>query len=214
MKTSNRHVVWDWNSTLFDDAHAVMAATNDIFVPYNVRLTPEQYRAAFAHPLSTFYSTVLGREVDDEEFRRLDEGFHASYLIHMDECRLAVDAHQALTLWRDAGHTQSLLSLWTHDKLTALVQKLELAEWFISVQGRTDHMVRGKSQPLVDHLAALGIAAENVTLIGDSLNDAQAASDVGAHCVLYTGGTHEHAALAATGFPVVTSLFDAVNLAL
>ena len=45
-----------------------------------------------------------------------------------------------------------------------------------------------KAGHLARHLAELGLAAASVVLIGDSLDDADAADSVGARCVLYTGG--------------------------
>jgi phosphoglycolate phosphatase-like HAD superfamily hydrolase len=51
-----------------------------------------------------------------------------------------------------------------------------------------------------------------VALIGDSVDDADAAAAVGAACVLHTGGIDGAATLARTGAPVVGSLSEAVGL--
>jgi hypothetical protein len=50
-------------------------------------------------------------------------------------------------------------------------------------------------------------------LIGDSIDDAHAAADVGAAIVLYTGGFTHPDALYGTGLPVATTLTEAVALA-
>jgi phosphoglycolate phosphatase-like HAD superfamily hydrolase len=50
-------------------------------------------------------------------------------------------------------------------------------------------------------------------VIGDALDDAAAAAHVGAHAVLYTGGSHSKAALETAGVPVVDSLAEAVEQA-
>ncbi|GAB3968568.1 hypothetical protein GCM10027615_20680 [Plantactinospora veratri] len=50
-------------------------------------------------------------------------------------------------------------------------------------------------------------------LIGDSIDDAEAADSVGARCVLYSGGFTDSARLRAAGWPVADSLTEAVELA-
>jgi phosphoglycolate phosphatase-like HAD superfamily hydrolase len=52
-----------------------------------------------------------------------------------------------------------------------------------------------------------------VALIGDSLDDADAATSVGARCVLYTGGISDPARLRASGHPTADTLTEAVTLA-
>jgi phosphoglycolate phosphatase-like HAD superfamily hydrolase len=52
-----------------------------------------------------------------------------------------------------------------------------------------------------------------VLVIGDAKDDAVAAAHVGAACVLYDGGSHPRHELEETGFPVASSLTEAVALA-
>ncbi len=47
-------------------------------------------------------------------------------------------------------------------------------------------------------------------LIGDAVDDARAAARVGAHAVLFTGGSHTRAELERVGVPVVDTLAEAV----
>jgi phosphoglycolate phosphatase-like HAD superfamily hydrolase len=70
-----------------------------------------------------------------------------------------------------------------------------------------------KAVYLETHLDALGVPAEAVVLIGDSVDDGDAAAAVGARCVLYAGGFTDTAALKATGLPVAMTLLEAVDLA-
>jgi phosphoglycolate phosphatase-like HAD superfamily hydrolase len=71
---------------------------------------------------------------------------------------------------------------------------------------------------MVRHLTALRaadpeISGERTVVIGDAVDDAVAAAAVGAKAVLYTGGSHSRASLAAAGVPVVDSLAEAVAVA-
>jgi phosphoglycolate phosphatase-like HAD superfamily hydrolase len=66
----------------------------------------------------------------------------------------------------------------------------------------------------VRHLAALeGVVPGRVVVVGDAVDDARAAAHAGARAVLYTGGSHSRASLAAAGVPIVDSLAEATALA-
>jgi phosphoglycolate phosphatase-like HAD superfamily hydrolase len=190
----------------------VVASTNASLATFSCPpVTAEEHRRDFRRPISAYYSYVLGRRIDDEEFVRLDNAFHAAYRDGLTTCGLRPDAEPALAAW--AG-SQSLLSMWFHTELVPLVEGFGLTRWFARVDGlRAVNGGGHKAEHLVSHLAALGIAGSDAVLIGDSLDDAHAAEAVGAGCVLFAGGFTEPGALRGTGLPVATSLPEAVELA-
>jgi phosphoglycolate phosphatase-like HAD superfamily hydrolase len=209
-----RHLVWDWNGTLFDDHVAVVAAINDALAL--VRLGPidsDIFRTHYTRPVERFYEQVAGRPIEPGEWRTLDERYHRSYGASVERLELAPDAVAALTAAEAAGLTQSLLSMWRHDDLVALVERLGLGRFFRRVDGLRAAGGGAKTEHLVAHLEALGVEASAAVLVGDSLDDRAAARAVGAGCVLYDGGTHHRHALEATGVPVVGSLTEAVAVA-
>lgn len=208
------HIVWDWNGTLFHDIDAVVAATNAIFAGYGLAaLSVDDFRAVYARPVWRAYEKLLGRPLREGEWETLDKGFHDHYHELMAECRLCDDAVSALAAWRGLGHSQSLLSMWRHARLVPTVERLGIAGEFTRVDGLRGPGGGPKAEHLVAHLAALGLDPAQVVLVGDSLDDADAAAAVGARAVLYTGGTTSRAALAAVGVPVVDSLTDALAYA-
>ena len=209
-----RHLVWDWNGTLFDDHAAVVAAINDALAL--VRLGPidsETFRSHYTRPVERFYEQVAGRPIEPAEWRTLDERYHLSYGASVERLELAPDALEALAAAEAAGLTQSLLSMWRHHDLVALVERLGIGRFFLRVDGLRVPGGGAKTEHLVAHLDALEVEAPASLLVGDSLDDLAAARAVGAHCVLYDGGTHHRHALEVTGVPVVDSLTDAVAAA-
>ena len=211
MTRAVRHVVWDWNGTLVDDHLAVVAAINDALA--TVRLGPidsEVFRTHFTRPVERFYEQVAGRPIQPGEWRALDEAYHRSYAAAVDRLRLAPDARAALAAAEAAGLSQSLLSMWRHQDLVALVERLGIGGWFVRVDGLRVPGGGGKAEHLVAHLAALEVDPAAALLVGDTLDDLAAARAVGARCVLYDGGSHHRAALEATGVPVVDTLTDAL----
>jgi phosphoglycolate phosphatase-like HAD superfamily hydrolase len=209
------HVVWDWNGTLFDDVDAVVGATSEIFAPYGLGpFDLEDFRSFYTRPVWVAYERLLGRALEDGEWERLDNAWHDSYHRLMERCCLAADARPTIDALTAAGHTQSLLSMWRHDMLVPTVTRLGLTPAFRRVDGlRLDQTVKAGGQKadfLVRHLGTLGVAAEDVILIGDSADDAIAARQAGARAVLYTGGVQGRVALETLGLPVVDHLSDAV----
>lgn len=206
------HLVWDWNGTLLNDLQLVVAATNAAFASVaGPAVTPDEHRRRFRRPISEYYAQVLDRAVDSDEFGVLDRVFHDAYRDGLTSVTLAADAAEAMREW---GPHQSLLSMWFHSELVPVVERYGLSSHFLRVDG-LPHEVGGglKSAYLVSHLDALGVDGADVVLIGDSLDDADAAHSVGGAAVLYTGGFTDPDRLRASGLPVADTLTDAVRIA-
>ncbi len=205
------HVVWDWNGTLFDDVSAMYGAACEVFAARGLpAVTMSAYRAAYTRPISLFYSRLFGREFDPAEFPGLEQDFHAAYRSRMTPCGLAEGAAEALASWRGRGGTQSLLSMWRHAELLPFVEWFGIAGEFMRIDGLRGLGGGRKSAHLAAHLAALGLRPADVLVVGDSVDDADAAADAGAACVLYDGGYHDRNALDAVGVPVVGNLEQAL----
>jgi phosphoglycolate phosphatase-like HAD superfamily hydrolase len=206
------HLVWDWNGTLLNDLNLVVSATNvALAAAAGPTMTADEHRARFRRPISDYYAQVLGRALEEGEFERLDKLFHDAYRLGLANCALAADAPAALRSWPGS---QSLLSMWFHEELVPAVERYGLTAHFRRVDGlRASVGGQRKASYLAQHLAALGVDGRSAVLIGDSIDDAEAADSVGARCVLYTGGFTDPARLRSSGWPVADSLTEAVELA-
>ncbi len=204
------HLVWDWNGTLLDDLTLVVAATNaSLAAVGGPSVTAEEHRRDFRRPVSAYYSHVLGREVDHCEFRVLDVAFHVAYRAGLPDVTLNAQAVAAMDAWTG---TQSLLSMFHHHDLVPTVTRHGLIGRLARVDGLRDAVGGGPKAPhLRAHLDALGIKAADCVLIGDSVDDAEAAVEVGARVVLFDGGFTHGDLLRATGQPTVGSLLEAVR---
>jgi phosphoglycolate phosphatase-like HAD superfamily hydrolase len=115
------------------------------------------------------------------------------------------------------GQTQSLLSMYRHDDLVPLVNLFGIADRFARIDGLRGVGGGTKAPYLEAHLAAViadpATDVDQVLVSGDAVDDAAAAAHVGAQCVLYDGGAHPRGQLEATGFPVASTLTQAVEIA-
>ncbi len=207
-----KHLVWDWNGTLLDDLKLVVDATNVcLAVVGGPVITAEDHRRDFRRPILDYYAHVLARPVDQVEFQLLDDAFHDAYRLGMADVQLAHDAMAAIGRWTG---TQSLLSMFFHDELLIEVERHGLGAHLVRVDGLPG-TVGGhrKAAYLERHLQALQLDPADVVLVGDSVDDGEAASSLGASCVLYAGGFTDVSLLKATGLPVASTLLEAIELA-
>jgi phosphoglycolate phosphatase-like HAD superfamily hydrolase len=213
-----RHVVWDWNGTLFDDQHLVLDGLNAVLDHAGVpRIDLATYQRYYTRPVQRFYERVLGRTLAPDEWADLDARYHDGYAAALRQAGLAADADRALDHVEHHGGSQSLLSMWRHRDLIALTAELGVAHRFTRIDGLVGPGGGHKAPHLVTHLARVVHRAEapasQVVLIGDALDDAAAAHHVGVDCVLYDGGSHPRQELERAGVPVASTLLEAVELA-
>ena len=208
------HVVWDWNGTLVDDLPIVVESVNAALKA--IRESPideDDYREHYTRPVDQFYVGLLKRSISDEEWSTLDRVFHERYRAALDRVPLAGDAIDAIDAVEVRGWSQSILSMWWEEDLTACVERRGLTERMTLVQGNRDDAGGEKAAHLLLHLSELDVDAASVVMIGDSLDDAAAARVAGTACVLYDGGSHHRIRLEAAGVPLADTLAAAVLVA-
>jgi phosphoglycolate phosphatase-like HAD superfamily hydrolase len=206
------HLVWDWNGTLLDDNHAVMAGVNAVCAAFGRdAIELDYWRSIYRRPLTDCYTDLLRRALSEQDWAEIDRFYHDTYRELLHTCRLAPGVPDELHRWRAAGRSQSLLSMWFHHELVPLVTELQLAELFGRIDGLRIAVGGGsKTEHLVEHLAAQRLDPADVVLIGDALDDAVAARAVGARCVLVTTGVTSRAQLRDADVPVADSVPDAL----
>jgi phosphoglycolate phosphatase-like HAD superfamily hydrolase len=209
-----KHIVWDWNGTILDDNDAVVLAVNRVCAEFGrTPIELDFWRSIYRRPLTDCYADLLGRPVSARDWALIDRIYHDEYHGLLDTCRLATGVPDELRRWQQSGRGQSLLSMWFHEQLGPLVAEYALTDLFARIDGlRAVPGGGSKAEHLAEHLAAQGLSAADVLLIGDVTDDADAAAYVGAQCVLVTTGMMNRAALATRGVPVVDSIAEAIAL--
>ncbi|WP_158840336.1 HAD family hydrolase [Saccharothrix deserti] len=207
---SAEHVVWDWNGTLLADNDAVLAAVNRVCRHFGrPPITLDHWRDVFSRPLKDCYERLLDRELTARDWADIDVLYHDEYRNLLNLCGLATGVPHHL---RQLRHTQSLLSMWFHDELVPLITDFGLEELFTRVDGlRLTTGGGSKAEHLAEHLDALKLHPHRVVLIGDVVDDAEAARHVGAQVVLVATGTSSRKVLEQAGAPVADSIPEALT---
>lgn len=186
------HVVWDWNGTLLADLDVSVDAVNVVMKAFGRNaITAEDYARHYERPVRRFYEHLLDGPLDEPTWARVNELWHDHYHRHLEAIPLAQDAIETLERIADDGHTQSLLSMWMHDRLVAECERRKITKWFTRIDGDMTRDGGRKKISLAEHVASLeDTAVANIVVIGDTIDDAEAAHAVGARAVLITATTH------------------------
>ncbi len=210
-----RHIIWDWNGTLFDDLHIVVESVNASLAGLGAPpINADGYQDHYTRPVDLFYERLLNRELDDAEWKQIDATFHETYRLALPRADLALDAVDALETVAGRGWTQSILSMWWHEELVPFVEGRGIDRFMQRVDGNRHDAGETKQIHLERHLEQLGIddlGAGAFLVVGDALDDARAALGAGVPCALYDSGSHHRSELEAAGVPVVESLQEALD---
>lgn len=208
------HVVWDWNGTLLDDFELSARVGVDSLAALGVPgLTSEDFRSAFARPFTVFYSRLMGRRISETEFDQLRARYEFGYAAEVRSIALQADAEAALALVAQ-GATQSILSMAPDVHLQEMIDHHGLRDRFVRVEGSLDGSDGTKARHMCRHLEAIGVQPDRVVVIGDTVDDQEAAMSCGARAVLVTTGAQAREELITTGSPVVDTLLEAATLAM
>ena len=206
-----KHIIWDWNGTLLNDVTSAVAALNKMLALRGIPpTTSEFYRENFGFPVRPFYAKV-GVDLEHEEWNRICVDFHR--FVNEEPKILRSDAMSALSLAREKGMRQSILSALREDMLLHDVKAAGVSDFLDAVYGvdNLDGATKlSRGQDLLRHIKAIRGATE-FFFVGDTLHDAEVAKALGARCILVAGGHQSSARLAAAGVPVADSLVAAVG---
>ena len=201
-------LIWDWNGTLLDDNHASVNALNTILARRHLnRISLGYYRQNFAFPVRGFYEKV-GVRLECEDWDSLAQEYHDAY--HASELQLAYDAKVALELAKSLGFSQSVVSALREDYLLSDMDKFGICGYFDAIFGTGN--LDGCSKLSRMHDCAARFPNDRYIVIGDSIHDYEAATSIGAKCVLFSGGSHASARLEPYA-PVAATLVEAVQCA-
>ena len=209
--TGVRHVIWDWNGTLLDDAQACVDAINLLLARRKMpTISRDQYLAVFDFPIRDYYLKV-GFDFARDDWDALTEEYHAIYADLSRTSPLRPHARRILDGLRGRGCGLSILSACESVMLKRMMEERGILDRFAHVYGRDDFQAHSKVDLGRTLLADTGITPESALLVGDTTHDFEVAQALGVRCLLMTGGHQSEARLRRCGCPVVHTLREVVE---
>lgn len=206
-----KHVIWDWNGTMFNDVELCVEVGNNLFRKKNVPLMDiEKYKSIFTIPVKEYYRAagfdfsiesfeVVGKEwMDEYEERKYESSLHADLLPVMDK-------------FKEKGIKQSVLSAYKQDNLNDILNKFDLRKYLENIVGLDNIYAASKLDLGKDLMKTIGNKEGETLLIGDTVHDYDVATEIGAECVLIADGHQNYDVLVKTGAPVFNNLREFYN---
>jgi phosphoglycolate phosphatase len=207
-----KHIIWDWNGTLFDDAWLCVEILNRLLTRRGLPTTDiEHYQNEFMFPVETYYRH-LGFDLDREPFEHLAVEYMEHYDRRRVECRLQPGVNKVLTALAVGGYSHSILSATEQSRLEAMVRFADLHHYFTNLAGISDCYARSKTYRGQQLLAHLDCDPARIVMIGDTPHDHEVAEELGIACILIPSGHCSRARLAACGVKIADNMSDLLSL--
>ena len=203
-----RHIIWDWNGTLFDDISACVGSINQMLAERRLPILDyERYRGVFGFPVRDFYLRI-GFDLDTEDWNRLARDYHDRYLELSRNTPLRPGSRTLLEHVRSRGISMSLLSASEQSILDDMLAHRGIASFFDGVYGLDNLHAVSKLDIGRKLLSDLAVEPASAVLVGDTTHDYDVASALGCGCLLMAGGHQAKHRLEQCGCEVASDLDD------
>jgi len=206
-----KHIIWDWNGTLFNDVELCANIMNQLLKESNLpKISVSKYRDVFTFPVIEYYK-ALGHDVSDENWQKISHQFISEYEANKYNYTIYPDAKEVLTKIKNLGISQSILSAYKQDTLDELVAYFNLSEFFVELVGLDNIYAASKLDNGLKWMKKLGFKKGEVLLVGDTLHDCEVANAIGADSVLLSLGHQSKEKLNRCNIPIIDSLSELIK---
>ena len=200
-----KHIIWDWNGTLIDDAWLCVEILNNILKKRGLNaITIDDYREHFTFPVRDYY-IKLGFDFSVEPFEVCGMEFIHDFKKRKFEASLYIQMKLILDKLTKIGVSHSVLSAQNQTLLTETVAHYQLQDKFEGVNGLDNHYAHSKVNIGKSWIETLSYDHNEVIMIGDTVHDYEVAQAMGTDCILISSGHNSRERLENTGVLVLDS---------
>ena len=193
-------VLFDLDGTLLDTVADIALALNRVLIEYGGKALEEnEVRRMIGRGspiLIERAAAAQGRVIDAATQAAMVERFFHHYgeleELNEDRAQPYAGAADCLRLLHDAGHRTAVVTNKQHRFADALLKRLGLSDWVdVVIGGDTCERRKPDPQPLLFACETLQAAPSESLMVGDSVNDVQAARAAGISVVCVSYGYNE-----------------------
>lgn len=183
-----KHIIWDWNGTLFNDVELCKDIMNNLLNRFGLPLLNlEKYREIFTFPVEDYYKKA-GLDLTINSFEVLGKDFMDEYEKRKFECNLFPEVFILLNYFKETGISQSILSAYFHQTLVEIVEHFKISEYFEILTGLDNIYAGGKFEIGKKLIADLPYQKDEIVLIGDTMHDKDVADLLGIYSIIIANG--------------------------
>jgi phosphoglycolate phosphatase len=203
-----RHIIWDWNGTLINDAWVCTEIVNLLLKKRGMPLINlEIYKKTYELPVINFYKSI-GFDFSEQAFEEMSEEFLIIYEERQFECCLQEGAIEALNFFTKQGISQSVLSAYQQHRLEKAIERFGILDYFKYIYGSADSLASGKIEIAGELAKKLNCRNNDILFIGDTTHDFEVAQTLFSDCLLVSTGHHANQRLRTCRAVVLESLTE------
>jgi len=207
-----RHIIWDWNGTLFDDVDLCVENINWLLKKYNyLPITKERYKEIFTFPVIEYYRRA-GFNLEQLDFTKIGKEWMDRYEQKKYQAKLADGAEEIVKIFFDKGIKQSILSAYSEDTLIEIIDRFGLKNFFTNIVGLDNIYAESKINLGKRLIQKIDTNKNEILLIGDTVHDFEVSQELGCKCILLASGHQSRKELEKCGVEVVDELKDLMRL--
>lgn len=177
-----KYLFWDFDGTIVDSFEGCSFAFGKVFEHFGVDIAPEDRRPFIGPPLKVTFTELFGEQ--NEPFAR--ELYREYYIGHggQDMCKLFAGMDKVLRQIKARGYKMYIATSKREDIAAEMLQKFGVRDCFDGVFGTVESAGRvDKKDILAYAVSSAGADKAQSLMIGDSVYDCMAASQVGIDCL-------------------------------
>ncbi len=210
-----KHIFWDWNCTLLDDAQVILDCVNLSLAKWApAPITMQRFREIDSTSLHDLYRSAGVQEKDIPQ-ALLEERdlFHDSYEPRADRVPLRKGAADLLCNLKANNIANVIVSNHIADQIVRVLKLREIHHYFDEVLAYADRKIqfRGttKKERLQLYAKQNNVALSDSIIVGDTVEEIEIGREIGLRSISITGGlTSEERLHAAKPDHLVHSLDD------
>lgn len=207
-----KHIIWDWNGTLFDDVDLCVENINWLLKKYNYEpITKERYKEIFTFPVIEYYRRA-GFDLEKLDFTRIGKEWMDRYEQKKYQAKLADGALEIVKNFLNKEIKQSILSAYSENTLIEIVERFGLKSYFTYIVGLDNIYAESKINLGKRLLQIINSNNDEILLIGDTVHDFEVAQELGCKCILLSSGHQSRKELEKCGVEVFDELRDLKKL--
>ena len=213
MKNQNKykHIIWDWNGTLINDAWLFVELMNQELETRNLPLiSVSDYRAKFTFPVKKYYEN-LGFNFEKEDFEKVGLAFINKFKKRNKEPDLYENTYEVLKKIHTLGINQSIVSAQENNLLNETVRFYKLNNFFKHVAGIGHYYADDKISLAKNIRKKISCDNEEILVIGDSVHDYEVAKSLSVDCILFSNGHYSKKRLLKCRCDIIDNHLELLN---
>ena len=211
MPSKIKHIIWDWNGTLINDAWLFVELMNEELKKRSLPLINiKKYRQEFTFPVKKYYEN-LGFNFKKEDFKKVGYHFIQSFIKRRFEASLFKNSKKILHQINRLGISQTIISAQENQLLNETIIYYKIEHYFKAISGIAHYYADSKIEIATQQRTLINCKDNEILMVGDSMHDYEVATKLNLKCILFSGGHYEKNRLLKANCIIIDDVLDVME---